>query len=87
MACDSIVMALWEIGFEKKKACRLLKNAQQQKTNNVSILLMEIRGKKRDFTTGVCWRFTPWQYFMKDLKDYPSEQTEMAFLFSNSTMA
>lgn len=84
MACDSIVMALWEIGLEKK-AQRLLKNAQQQK-QMMSILLMELQRKKKDFVAGVCWWFTLWQCFIKDLKDYPSARTEMAFFPLNSTM-
>lgn len=49
------------------------------KTNDVSILLMEIQRKKKDLTTGVGWCFRLQQYFINDLKDYPSEQTEMAF--------
>lgn len=78
MACGSEVMALWEIGLEKK-ARRLLKNAQQQKQIMSLFLLMEIRRKKKVFTTGVCGWLGLWQYFIKDLKDYPSEQTRNGF--------
>lgn len=46
MACGSEVMALWEIGLEKK-ARRLLKNAQQQKQIMSLFLLMEIRRKEK----------------------------------------
>lgn len=87
MACGSEVMFLREIGLEKK-AGRLLKNAQQQKQITSLFLLMEIRRKKKVFTTGVCGWLGLWRYFIKDLKDYPSEQTRNG-LFSplNSTIA
>lgn len=73
MAWDSIVMALWQIGLQiAKRLWKQLHNKEYQ-------LYFANGDSRRKKMLKQVFAFGVWYQYFTDLKDYPTEETEMAF--------